>query len=97
VTTFSKAFTVKNSFLKKSMTVVTAVDLDLDLNTFEDAMLTLQGKNHYFLLDMNENVFMHSKVKYIKRENIPIENIEFGVNSTDDIVPDGLIKNNETE
>jgi len=84
------------------MTIVTSVDLDLDLNTFEKAMQTLQGLDHYFLLDMNEKVFMHSKVKFILRENIPIENIEFGVNRTqdnrtDDTIPTGEIKNNETE
>ena len=51
---------------------------------------------------MNENVFMHSKVPSILRDNIPIENIEYGVNRiqmnrTDDIVPTGEIKTNETE
>jgi hypothetical protein len=61
------------------MTIVTAVDLDLDLHTFEQAMQTMQDLDHYFLLDKNQNVFMHSKVKYLLRENIPIENIEYGV------------------
>jgi len=45
-------------------------------------MKTLDGLDHYFLLDTNENVFMHSKVKFILRENIPIENIEYGVTRT---------------
>lgn len=84
------------------MTIVTAVDLDLDLNTFEKALKTMKGLDHYFLLDMNENVFMHSKVPVLLREQIPIENIEYGVtraqlSRTDDIVPTGEIKTNETE
>lgn len=45
---------------------------------------------------------MHSKVPVLLREQIPIENIEYGVtraqmNRSDDIVPKGEIKSNETE
>ena len=54
----------------------------------------MEGLDHYFLLDMNQNVFMHSKVPVLLREQIPIENIEYGVtraqmSRTDDIVPTG--------
>ena len=103
VTTFSKAFVgVPNSFLKRPLTFVSCVDFDLDLETFEKALRTMQGFDHFFLLDMKENVFMHSSVPFILREGIPIENIEFGVTQkqidrNDDVVPKGEIKNNETE
>ena len=78
VTTFTKALTVQNTFLKKSMTFVTSVDLDLDNSTFGQALNTLNGVDHFFLLDMNANVFIHSWVSSINKENIPIENFEYG-------------------
>jgi hypothetical protein len=73
VVTFARAFSINSIPLKKTMTMVSAIDVDLSLSNYAILTKDLEGLDHYFILDKNsKNVIMHSKAPYILREGISI-------------------------
>ena len=80
--------------------MVSAIDINLALSNYQMLTDNFEGLDHYFMLDKNNKVIMHSDTPYILREGIDITQIEFGVtekqrDSNHDNVPIEPIEPNE--